>query len=207
MSVDFFPSFQPNCHLRILVSVICRPVRILCQVDVESFCILGVVVISCPKHFDGVDIVSEGVEFGEVKIVSDTKVNKDVLVLVKPLERLIQKLKGFGGVDGILGKVEEVEKRADRSNQGNWGGAIRELEVNNKSEKDATHVSVLLSSDPRKGGDPFRESADAVIGREALATGVDVFLTEGCCNPGYEMLQHALIKLMENVGSDSNIYV
>ena len=207
MSMNFFPSFQPDCHLCILVSVICCPVSILRQVDVKSFCILSVVVIGCPEHFDGVDVVSEGVEFWEVEIVSDTEVNKDVLVLVKPLEGLVQKLKGFRGVDGILGEVEEVEKRADRSNQGNRGSAIQELEVNNKSEKDATHVSMLFSSDPRKGGDPFRESTDAVIGREALTAGVKVFLAEGCCNPGHEMLQHALIELMENVGGDSNVYV
>ena len=45
------------------------------------------------------------------------------------------------------------------------------------------HISMLLSGDPRKGGDPFGEKMDVVIGREVLAMGVEVFLTKGCCDP------------------------
>jgi hypothetical protein len=66
--------------------VICCSVSVLCQVDVESFHVLRVVIISRPEQFDRVDIMSEGVQFPKVEIVSDTEVNKDMFVLVELFE-------------------------------------------------------------------------------------------------------------------------
>ena len=39
----------------------------------ELFHVLGVVITSCPEQFDGVNVMGEGVEFGEVEVMSDPK--------------------------------------------------------------------------------------------------------------------------------------
>lgn len=66
--------------------MICRLVTILRQVDVAAFGVLLVVVVCCPKKFDGVNIANEGVQLGEVEIIVDTKVNNNLLVLMKSFE-------------------------------------------------------------------------------------------------------------------------
>ena len=55
----------------------------------ETFCVLCIVVIGCPKCFDGVDVVKEGVQLWEVEIVPNPKLDKNVFVLVKLFERLV----------------------------------------------------------------------------------------------------------------------
>lgn len=183
MAENFFPSLQPDCHLCVFIAVVRCPVSVFCQIDVEALRILSIVVISCPEQFDRVNVVSKGVELREVEIISDSERDKDVLVLVELFEGFVQELEGFGCVQGILGEVEEIQEGADGTDEGDWGGAVWEFQVDDKSEENATHISMLLSSDPRKGGDPFGEKTDVVIGREASATGVEVFLTKGCCDP------------------------
>ena len=59
------------------------------MVNVEPFHVLGVVVVGCPEHFDGVDVVSKRVEFGEVESALDTEINKDVLILMESFEGLM----------------------------------------------------------------------------------------------------------------------
>ena len=183
MTENFFPSLQPDRHLCIFIAVICCPVSVFCQVDVEAFRVFSIIVISCPEQFDRINVVSEGVKLWEVEIVSDTELDKDMLVFVELFEGFVQELEGFRCVQGILGEVEEIQEGAEGTDEGDWGGAVWEFQVDDESKENTTHISMLLSGDPRKGGDPFGEKTDVVIGREASATGVEVFLTKGCCDP------------------------
>lgn len=118
MAENFFPSLQPDCHLCVFIVVVHCPVSVFCQINVEAFHILSIVVITCPEQFDRVNIVSKGVELQEVKIISDSERDKDVLVLVELLEGFVQELKGFRCVQGILGKVEEIQEGVDGMNEG-----------------------------------------------------------------------------------------
>ena len=49
---DLFFAFQPNCHLSELVFVIGHGICILGEVDMKTFGMFGVVIISCPKKLD-----------------------------------------------------------------------------------------------------------------------------------------------------------
>ena len=60
-------TFEPLCHLGVLIFVVCRTICVLCEVDVESLGGLGVVVVCCSKKFDEADIVEEEVEFGYIE--------------------------------------------------------------------------------------------------------------------------------------------
>ena len=42
---------------------------------------------------------------------SDSEVNEDTLVSMKPLQSIIEKLEGASGVSGISGVVQEVKQR------------------------------------------------------------------------------------------------
>ena len=59
MPEDLLLSFQPGGHLRILVVMVRRAICVLCEIDVEAFCVLGVVIVGCAKQLDGVDIVDQ----------------------------------------------------------------------------------------------------------------------------------------------------
>ena len=62
------------------------------------------------------------------------------------------------------------------------------------------HVGMLFSSKTGKQRDPLCEQSDAEVGREALTSGVEFFLAEGSCNPGYEVFHNSLVQLMEDIG-------
>ena len=59
MPKNLLASFQPEGHLQQLVFTVCSAVGFFCEVNVQSLCVLSVVVICCSKELDGVQIVVE----------------------------------------------------------------------------------------------------------------------------------------------------
>jgi hypothetical protein len=66
---------------------------------------------------------------------------------------------------------------------------------------------MLGSGDTRERGNSFEEETDVVVGGEAPATCIDLCITTGCAKPADNVLQHALLKLMEDVGDNGLVDV
>ena len=90
MMENFFPLLQLDCHLCVFVAVICCPVSVFCQVNVEVFRVFSIIVINCPEQFDRINVVSKGVKLWEVEIISDTELDKDMLVFVELFEGFVR---------------------------------------------------------------------------------------------------------------------
>src|SRR5438477_11232639 len=86
MSINFFSSFQPKDHLRILILGVCCSISLFCVIKVQAFRSLGVIIISCTEKLDGRHIMLEGMKFWDLEVISYTKINKDVLICMEAIE-------------------------------------------------------------------------------------------------------------------------
>ena len=100
----------------------------------------------------------------------------------------------------VLSKVEKIEQSSSGLNEGNRRCPVGKIHIDNESKEDPAHVGMLFSSKTGKRCDPLCEQSDAEVGREALTSGVEFFLAEGSCNPGYEVFHNSLVQLMEDIG-------
>lgn len=89
MLEDLLSPLEPLCHLGKLVFAVRRTVGFLREVNVEPLSVLGVIVVCGAEHLDRDAIVIERVEFGEVEVVADAQVNKDLLVGMEGTQRTI----------------------------------------------------------------------------------------------------------------------
>src|SRR5712691_2561479 len=92
MALDLLMSFEPECHLRILVPVVGGLVRVFGKVNVQSFSVLHVIVVCCTKDSDKVGVVCQEVEFRKVESCTNLKINKYLLVVVKQPQGIIERL-------------------------------------------------------------------------------------------------------------------
>src|ERR1700743_780296 len=133
--------------------VISCTICILCKINVETLCVLSIVVVCCTKQLNRVNIMNQGVELGQIKVLTNAKLNKNGFVGMKIMEGLTKKLKGFRGVYWILSKVEEVKQSSSGLNKANRRCTTREIHIHNKPKEDPTHVSMFFASKAGKGGD------------------------------------------------------
>ena len=154
---DLLFAFQPNSHLCVLIAVVGCTVCVLCQINVEALRVFGVVVVRCAEQLNRLNIVNQGVKLGQVEVLANAELNKDVFIGVKIMEGPTKELQGFGGVHRVLSEVEKVEQSSSGPNKGNWGCAIGEVHINNESKEDPAHVSMFFSSEAGKRGDSLRK--------------------------------------------------
>lgn len=76
-SRDLLVPLEPMSHLREFVLVVRSGVCIFCQINVEALRVLGIIVVGCPKEFDGRGVMKEGMELWEVEVRPDLEVDKD----------------------------------------------------------------------------------------------------------------------------------
>lgn len=67
MTEDLLLALEPERHLRVLILMVGCVICILCEVDVETFGCLGIVVVCCAIKLDCRDVMLEGMEFREVE--------------------------------------------------------------------------------------------------------------------------------------------
>jgi hypothetical protein len=93
-------ALQPQSHLRVFVFVVRCAVGVLGKVNVETFVLLSIVIISCAEESDRCVTVDETVEFREVEVLSHAEVSKNRLILVKPQKRVVKAAKSVCLWDG-----------------------------------------------------------------------------------------------------------
>jgi hypothetical protein len=79
------------------------------KLNVQTFCIFCVVIVSCAIKFDIHEVVSKRVEFREVHLSMDTKVYEDILVVMEVPESFLQLSQCFGCVERILGQIYKIQ--------------------------------------------------------------------------------------------------
>lgn len=67
MTKDLLLVLQPVCHLGKLILAICSLVGILCEINVKSFSVCSVEVVSCAIEPDEHHIVLYKMEFGDIE--------------------------------------------------------------------------------------------------------------------------------------------
>ena len=105
MLSNLLPTFQPCGHLHIFILVVCRMVRVLRKVNVQSLCLLRILVVHGSKELDRRLIVKETVQFWNVKVPAGTKINKDHLIIMEQFKRVLKTAKRVGCVAWELGKI------------------------------------------------------------------------------------------------------
>lgn len=105
MSKDLLLVLQPPCHLHKLILMVVGTISILCKVNMETLCMLCVEVVCCPKEFDQLCIMACKVKLGEIEIIVNTKLNKDLSVCMKAVKSIIKQLQSFISVNRILCQV------------------------------------------------------------------------------------------------------
>ena len=83
MVENLLMSFKPECHLQELVLIISCAICILCEVNVQLLYVLGIVVVGSTEKLDRNQVVIEKMEFGDVPVVPDAKINEDHLVAME----------------------------------------------------------------------------------------------------------------------------
>jgi hypothetical protein len=56
----------------------------------QAFCVLGIVIIGGSKELDRRDIVAAGMKLRDIKVLMNTKVNKDRFIIVEELQGLFK---------------------------------------------------------------------------------------------------------------------
>ena len=146
MPEDLLFAFEPNSHLRVLITVIGCAVRVLCQINVKALRIFSVVVVRCAEQLNGLDIVNQRVEFGKVEVLANTELDKDMFVGMEITEGLMEEPQGFRGMYWVLCEIEKVQESSGRPDEGNRGCAVREIHVNDEAKENPAHVGVFFSS-------------------------------------------------------------
>ncbi len=82
-------AFKPDCHLGEFVLSICHIPSILSEIDMKTFSIFGVAVVSCAEKLNVHEVVVEEVKLWNIEVVSYAQVNKNVLVVMKSLQTIL----------------------------------------------------------------------------------------------------------------------
>jgi len=81
--IDLLFTLQPNRHLRKFVLVISGGICVLRQIDVKPLCVFSVEIVRGAIKLDEVDIVACEMKLRDIKMVTDSKVNKYRFVFMK----------------------------------------------------------------------------------------------------------------------------
>jgi hypothetical protein len=102
MSRNLLFALEPDSHLKILILAVSCTVSIFGQIYVKAFGVFSVEVVCWAEVLNFEHIMFCKVKLGEVKVISDTKVNKDAFVFVKPIQGILKQSKRLICVNGIL---------------------------------------------------------------------------------------------------------
>lgn len=140
MTQDLLLALEPDSHLTEFILVVACMVSILCEVDMEVFRVLSVVVICGAKQFNRPLVVVKGVELWELEVCPDAEVNEHLLVRMEVGKCFIKKGQCLGSVRGVLHKVKEVEDCMGHADEADRGRSARKTKTNDKPEKNPTDV-------------------------------------------------------------------
>lgn len=108
--------------------------------------LLSIVVICSAKKSNGLGVMQETMELGNLEVPPDSKLDKNVLILVKSAQRIIHRFEAFCAVHCILSKIEKIKERPQKTGQASGRLDIRKYICHN-SKKDTSYVFVFLTSD------------------------------------------------------------
>jgi hypothetical protein len=87
-------------------------------------------------------------EFVYVEVTADSKIHKNLLVVVKALKGILKECESFVQVKRILSEMESVEHGTYCTNEARRGLTTREFEVDDEAEKDAADIVMFLAAKP-----------------------------------------------------------
>ncbi|SRR6266581_4939404 len=111
--IDFLLSREPPDHLRKFILLVCCSSSMLSKINVKTFKHFCIVVVSCPKELNILDIMDKRMEFGKIEVFSIANSNEIILVLVKILESIFQIAKSDCVISCVLSKIDKVKKSLD----------------------------------------------------------------------------------------------
>ena len=139
--VNLFLPGEPLYHLREKVALVTGSPTLFCEVYMQPFKGLGVVVVSCTKPTDGITIVKERVEFWNIEVSAGACIDEEGSVLVPSIKFSVHIMQGLLVMRRILGQMDEMEQ-ASTSHNALW------MHFSNKTrEKNLSNVFVLSSRD------------------------------------------------------------
>jgi hypothetical protein len=106
---DFFVAFKPDRHLWEFVLPICGTPSILCKIDMKTFSIFGVAVVSRAEKLDAQEVVIKKMELWNIEVIAYAQVNKNVLVIMKSLQRIAKKLECLSCMHRVLCQEKEID--------------------------------------------------------------------------------------------------
>src|SRR6266436_6717707 len=107
--LDFLAAFQPSRHLRVLVSVISCTVHVLCEIDMKTFRLFCVIVVSSSEVHYRASVMSKAMKFRNIESFTDTEINKNSFIRVKSTQGLLKMVKCIPCMRGILCQIPEVK--------------------------------------------------------------------------------------------------
>ena len=155
--------------------MICCTVHIFHYINVQAFGLFCVVVVYHPEQPDWWLIIGKAVEFGNIKMLPNSQIDKDHLVIVKHSKAVMQPTNGLTCMRCELCKVKEVEEPVHHFHHVWWIYCTREREVNNEPKKDHAHPLVLLAWYSRKCGNPLGKQHSVVTRWHGFAPYIDCY--------------------------------
>ena len=86
VSLNLLLSLEPHCHLRVLILFVGSGIRVFGIINVQLFSVLSIEVVSGAKKGNEVDIMAQKMEFGDVELILNAKINEDVFVCVEAIK-------------------------------------------------------------------------------------------------------------------------
>src|SRR6266852_9130056 len=86
VSLNLLLSLKPHCHLRVLILFVGSGICVFGIIDVQPFSVLSIEVVGGAKKGNEVDIMAQKMEFGDVEVIPNAKINEDVFVCVEAIE-------------------------------------------------------------------------------------------------------------------------
>lgn len=189
-----FLPLQPDGHLGGVVPTVRSLVSLLGKVDVKPLRELHVITISAAESPDTVDIMLKGMELRYIKMFAYLEVDKNILVRVKCVERLLQPAQGLWCVRLKLGVVNEVHQRLDN------GENPCIDRTRQHTEEDSLHLFVLCPCPLGDGRDSLLELPEPWMRIHGFETRVKFSLAQELATPFDKMIfEDALVELMEEI--------
>jgi hypothetical protein len=81
--LHFLSAHEPCGHLWVLILSVCRAVCIFSKVNVEAFGLFSIVIVCCAEQSNRRLVMDQAVEFGDIELLSHSKVDEDRFILMK----------------------------------------------------------------------------------------------------------------------------
>jgi hypothetical protein len=143
--------------------------------------LLGIIVVHSAEQCDGSCVMDEAMDLGNVvEMVPDSKIDKNIFVLMELVQHCIHCLETFCCMHRILRKINKIKECSHKAHQVHRRPTTQKSQIHHDSKKDASNVFPFLTGEPFEPSEPILEVPGIVVWWETAAMCVDLIASKFC---------------------------